>query len=922
MRGSMRFCTILAVGLIAISGQAYGQEISWVPVGADGPFTTSGANAFGSPTRIILDAGVAYRIEFEIRVNGFAAAAGSPTLGTYQATLDQSGMLGVNAAPANPGVDLLQVFEPPYGGFTGAFIQAKNCLTFALADTGQRCDSLVPPLPACPAGTFCGNNPNFVFENNLQAAAVSTAVPNFAFGAVSQPGNCTTDVGKDYYAATFIFDAPAAARGVYTLGFDTAVAATFLNNCAGQRILGVALTTGDVEFTTGACCTKVVGSDPTCEDFVAPTDCDGATNSFFPGELCADVTCPSCDTNADCDDGDECTDDTCNQLTSLCSHTLNYDTVTECCNPATGGTTVIDDGDACTVDSCDDLTGAVTNDPAAAAGDPCDDGFGCTHSDECDGVNSQANGGCVGDDANDDPCTTDADCLAGTCDVAAGFCVCSEDTPLCVFFTDEAENNCYDAGATVHAAIEIGGGSEVVTGGQFLLSYDPACLDFLSIGPCVGSLFTNVIANNVDETAGTIFYTATVDPFAPVGTQGPAQIACMEFTKLGDCGQCDICFESINPLNTILTNDDGNAVPLDSCGCSKLIGLAGTIDISTPPGAAVNSDCDLPTSIVEWNTPVATDECDGPLAITCTSAHDGGVMIDHLLSNGGEFPQGTSFFLCWAENSCGDILRKVWTVDVSDKQALDVYVQLSPQMTPGLFSRCITFELFDSCVSSTTHKEVLWFDGPFNFDGKARMQFKVDKGQYICITAQDQLHTLRSSSPIDCIDGVYYAEFRGDPILGGNWLVGGNLDAWKKDDPNASHNTIDVLDFGQFMNEIANGAVYADGNTDCMTMGPHADINADGAVDNLDYAFILDNYLVASKDACEGCTGGRAAYVPVESITVKQLRAQGMGELAVGDLNRDGVLDSADMEAYMQGAEPVSVEQLRKESKLGGVRGR
>jgi len=933
MRGSMKFCAILAAGVIAIGSQAYGQEIVWVAIGADGPFTTSVPNAVGEDTRIELDAGVAYRIEFELRMNGWGNAPGGPTLGTMQGTLDATGLLGANASPANAGVNLIQipVTEVPYGLLTGAYQQLKSCITFLNVNTGQRCDTIAPPLPACPGGTFCGDNPDWVFVGITAANSVSVATPNYAYGAASNAGSCRTDAGAGnvYYGGTFIFDSPANATGIYTFGFDPAPAATLLNNCAGQRIPGIVLTPGSVEFITGACCTIESGT-AFCDNGVTSNACTpGGTfngrpvTQYHSGDTCesGNFECPSCQSNADCDDGNACTNDSCNLATSICSNVNNFNPTTQCCNPATGVKLTINDGDVCTADSCNSLTGAVTNDPAGASGDPCDDGFGCTHSDACDGINSQADGGCIGDDANDDECTDDGDCLAGTCDLATGFCACSEDTPLCVNFLDDADNNCYAAGATVHAAIEIGGGSEIVTGGQFLMSYDPACLDFVSIGPCAGSLFTNVIANNVNEVAGTIFYTATVDPFAPVGTQGPAQIACMVFTKLGECGDCDICFESINPLNTILTNDDGNAVPLDSCGCSKTIGLGGVIDISTPPGAAVNSDCDLPTSIVEWNTPMATDECDGPLQITCTSEHDGGVPIGHLLNNGGEFPQGTSFFICEATNSCGATLRKVWTVDVSDKQALDVYVQLSPQMTPGLFSRCITFELFDSCTASTTHKEVLWFDGPYNFDGKARMQFKVDKGQYHCITAQDQLHTLRSASDIECVDGVYYAEFRGDPILGGNWLVGGNLDAWKKDDPNASHNTIDVLDFGQFMNEIAGGAMYADGNTDCTTSGPHGDINADGNVDNLDYAFILDNYLMASKDACAGCPGGRVAYVPVESITVKQLRAQGMGELAVADLNRDGVLDSADMEAYMQGVQPVRVEQIRSE-KLGGVRGR
>jgi len=924
MRACMRFCTILAVSLIAFSGQAYGQEISWVAIGADGPFTTSMPNAVGEDTRITMDAGVLYRVEFEIRGNGWANAPGTPTLGTYQATLDRSGQLGLNAVPANAGVDLIQI-GGAYGGFTGAYQQLKSCITFLNVDTGQRCDTLVPPLPACPGGTFCGENPNFVFAGILNTASVSTATANFAWGAVAN-SPCKTDMGAGniYYMATYIFDVPAAAGGIYTFGFDPAEAATFLNKCDGSKITGVALTAGSVELTLVDCCLQLGGGATSCTPNVPSNQCAGQGQTAFPVGSCANPAfeCPSCETPEDCADDNDCTDDICNP-DKTCSNPDNYDPATECCNPAGGLTVPISDGDVCTDDSCDPLTGAVTHDPTTTAGDPCDDGFGCTHSDACDGINSQADGGCVGDDANDDDCSTEP-CVVGTCNPVSLLCECSEDTPLCVIFEQDNDKleNCYSGGETIHAAVHIGGGSEIVTGGQFLLTYDPACLNFESIGPCPGSPFQTVIANNVDENAGTIFYAIIVDPMFPVGTQGPEDMVCLTFTKLADCDECEVCFASVNPLNTILTNDKGNAVPLDSCVCSKTIKTAGEITMSVPPGEAVNADCDLPTAVVEWNAPSASDTCDGALVLDCVAENDAGVLIDHLILGGGEFPQGLSYFLCEAENSCGNVVRKVWTVDLSDKQSLDVYVQLEPVMTPGLFSRCITFELFEDCVSQPTEaREVLWFDGPYNFDGKARMKFKIDKGQYHCITARDQLHTLRSSAPIDCVDGQYLAEFRGDPLLGGNWLVGGNLDGWKKDDPTASHNTIDILDFGQFMGCIANGAVYFDGNTDCDTLGPHCDINADGDVTNVDYAFILDNYLDASKDACEGCPLPRAVYVPVESITVKELRATGRADLAVGDLNRDGVLDGADMDAYAQGVQPARAGNVR-DTKVGSVQGR
>ena len=79
---------------------AAGPEFSWVPVAANGAFTLAGSDGAGQPTEIILYAGYPHRgVEFELRVNGWGAAEGPPILGSYQAVLDATGFLGVNASP-------------------------------------------------------------------------------------------------------------------------------------------------------------------------------------------------------------------------------------------------------------------------------------------------------------------------------------------------------------------------------------------------------------------------------------------------------------------------------------------------------------------------------------------------------------------------------------------------------------------------------------------------------------------------------------------------------------------------------------------------------------------------------------------------------------------------------------------------------
>ena len=47
-------------------------------------------------------------------------------------------------------------------------------------------------------------------------------------------------------------------------------------------------------------------------------------------------------------------------------------------------------------------------------------------------------------------------------------------------------------------------------------------------------------------------------------------------------------------------------------------------------------------------------------------------------------------------------------------------------------------------------------------------------------------------------------------------------------------------------------------------------------------------------------------------ISMKGLRARGMGDLSVADLNGDGFLDTEDMSLYMEGVLPVQAEKAQK----------
>ena len=69
--------------------------------------------------------------------------------------------------------------------------------------------------------------------------------------------------------------------------------------------------------------------------------------------------------------------------------------------------------------------------------------------------------------------------------------------------------------------------------------------------------------------------------------------------------------------------------------------------------------------------------------------------------------------------------------------------------------------------------------------------------------------------------------------------------------------------------------------------------------------------LAERKDCC--CPDSQAAAeVAVTRISEKDLRARGLGDLMIGDLNHDGWLDTTDMALYMEGIDPVSVQPAMK----------
>ena len=424
----------LVVCVLAFGASANGQVMEWVPVGSTGPATISG-------NEITLSAG-GVQVQLEFFISGWGDAPGGPSLGAFQGTMVGTDMLGANASPPNPGVDLIH--QPPVpcsldtdcptgncGSFKAGFCDANQpgfqITKVCLQDPSQPCsvDAQCPGVPVCIA------NPAFILDGCNPATAVGLpANGNYELIAACQGPTAVVDLGTPRYAGSINFEVPADARGTYTITFNPDNQRSLLNDALGVLIPGLSLVPAQITIETGRCCFDIGRAGAGCKDNRLASECLALPfpRFFEPGWNCRSSggpPCPECitsDPNA-CKDptacqagvDNRCTFDTCvpfpGGIAGICDNEPLFDVSKDCCLPDIGpgpslqNLTPIDDFDDCTADVCDACTGLVTHDPAGAIGDPCDDHDICTFDEYCDGFRSKFQGGCVGSDA----CNADCD---------------------------------------------------------------------------------------------------------------------------------------------------------------------------------------------------------------------------------------------------------------------------------------------------------------------------------------------------------------------------------------------------------------------------------------------------------------------------------------------------------------------------------
>jgi|GEM_PF-1257103 len=318
------FCVAAALVVVTLATHAFGQTMQVYPV-RSAPLG-SPAGTIGDPVTPQFNAGLGcwevevspgVEVDLDLQAFGWGDAPGSPTVGAIggyvvSASYDNGvgGVLNPKGWPASP--------------LDGAYQASRSCE--GVGGTGLPCTHPFDPTCGQQGGGTCVTpSPRWMWQCNPPGIdLIVTPTLNYAWATAE--GACgEIDDGTTRTFGGLILEVPLNAAGTYVIALNPDPNTSYMSAITGAPIPNVAFTSACITVMDngepGRCCSNI-GPNVVCEEATASVcSTRPEPRSFVPGGTCEACPCPTCLTDGDCDDGDDCTIDSCEECGG-CVHTL------------------------------------------------------------------------------------------------------------------------------------------------------------------------------------------------------------------------------------------------------------------------------------------------------------------------------------------------------------------------------------------------------------------------------------------------------------------------------------------------------------------------------------------------------------------------------------------------------------------------
>ena len=409
--------------------------------------------------------------------------------------------------------------------------------------------------------------------------------------------------------------------------------------------------------------------------------------------------------------------------------------------------------------------------------------------------------------------------------------------------------------------------SASLTGLQLAMNYDHTKLRLDSVAPATNSPFAAEIAEQINNTNGTLRYAAGVDENQNA-TSAAANLVTLSFTALTNetCGAAGLLsFGTVSGTTTRCALADATTLApnLGTLASIKIDGTApvlnnvlANVSVATDAGSTFGAYVANPGVTV-------SDNCDTLTPTLLITYPDNSTAS--LWPSDGMFPIGTTTLAWSVTDASGNAASASRTIVVANYQLVDATMSFD-----GPFVSASTRSIRFKAGSNTQVLSLSASGSPFSGGSINAIQVPV-AASYPCLSAKDPAHSITDTAAAT-ISGVrYQAAF-----------------SLQQGDSN-DDDVVDIVDFGSFV--AARGAGKA--------LDATSNFNSDTIIGTADFSYIGINFF----DVGEAC-GAYNGATPRERIKVTELRRSGRGELAIADINGDGWVDTTDITLFLQGVEP------------------